>query len=120
MTSSFSDDMNSILDNAKNELVEKLNSAIKEETKKLIDLNEIIKHIDVAHLVRQAAYDYFRQSVANEVANQLRCGIYQGTKIDLLFQSAWTSEFDKAIQERIRQRAFKAVDDVIAERLKKM
>lgn len=118
--SSFSDDIGFIVDNARHELAEKLTIAIKEETAKLIDINEIIKQVDVAHLVRQAVYDNFRQTVANEIGNRLRCGIYDGTQVDKLFQSVWTNELDKAIQDRIRERAYKAVDNVIAERLKKI
>lgn len=120
MADSFSDDIKLIMDYARDELVEKLTIAIKEEVGKLIDINEIIKQADVPHLVRVAVYNDFRQSVANEVGNRLRCGVYNGTQIDELFQSAWTNEFDKAISERIRERAYKAVDGVIAERLKKI
>lgn len=120
MTTSFSDDINLIVDNARKELVERLATSIKEEAEKLININEIIKQVDVAHLVRQATYDSFRQSVANEIGNRLRCGIYDGTQVDKLFESVWTSELDKAIKDRIRSQAYRAVDDVIAERLKKI
>lgn len=119
MATCFSDDIKCIVDNARDELVEKLTMAIKEEAGKQININEIIKQVDVVHLVRQAVYDHFRQSVANEIGNRLRCGIYDGTKIEKLFEEVWTSELDKAIKDRIRERAYKAVDNVIAEWLKK-
>lgn len=120
MTTEFSDDIRFIVDNARDELVEKLTMTIKKEAGKQIDINEIIKHVDVVHIVRQAVYDHFRQSVAKEIGDRLRCGIYDGTQVDKLFQSVWTSELDRSIQDRIRERAYKAVDNVIAERLKKI
>jgi hypothetical protein len=113
-------DIQLIVDNAKDELVERLTIAIKEEAEKLIDANEIVKQVDVAHLVRVAIYDHFRRMVANEIGNRLRCGIYDGTRVDELFQSVWTSEFDKAIQDRIRAQVHKAINDAITEKLKEI
>jgi hypothetical protein len=118
--SSFSDTLEMVADDARNEFIERLTAIIKDEARKLIDITEIVKQVDVAGLVRQAIYDHFRQCVANEIGNRLRCGIYDGTKVDKLFESVWTSELDKAIQDRIRTKANKAIDEVIAERLRGM
>lgn len=118
--SSFIDNISYIVDNAKDEFVERLAEAVKEETVKIIDADDIIKQLNVPYLVRQAIYDHFRQFVTNEIGNRLRCGIYDGTKVDTLFESVWTEELDKAIEDRIRSRIYKSIDDVIAERLKQL
>jgi hypothetical protein len=116
--SNLSDTLGMIADDARNEFIERLTAIIKDEAGKLIDVIEIVKQVDVAGLVRQAIYDHFRQCVANEIGNRLRCGIYDGTKVDRLFESVWTSELDKAIQDRIRTKVNKAIDAVVAERLR--
>ena len=120
MSTNFSDDINLIVDNAKEELAERLTLAIKEEVGRLVSADKIIDRSNVSSIVSRAIYDHFNQAVANEIGNRLRCGIYNGINIDKLFDSVWTSELDKAIQDRIRGRVNKAVDDVIAERLKKI
>ena len=70
--------------------------------------------------VRHAIDDHFRKAVANEIGNRLRCGIYDGTSIDKLFESVWKPELDKAIQDRIQDRVDKTIDTVIAKRLKQL
>ena len=61
--------------------------------------------------------DWANKWVANEVSNRLRCGIWNGTTVDRLFESIWTEQFDIAIKDRIRQKVYSAIDAVIKERL---
>ena len=75
--SELSSEIEYILENSKSELVERLTAVVNEEVKKLIDVNEFTKSINVADIVRRAVYDHFRQHVANEISNRLRCGIWR-------------------------------------------
>ena len=114
------DDLKCIIDNARDELVERLTTAVKEEAGKLVSTDDIVQRADVPSIVRHAIDDHFRKAVANEIGNRLRCGIYDGTSIDKLFESVWKPELDKAIQDRIRDRVDKTIDTVIAKRLKQL
>ena len=78
---------------------------------------EIVKAIESSGIVHRTMLDWANQWVANEVGNRLRCGVWNGTAVDRLFDSIWTEQLDVAIKDRIRQRVYSAIDAVIKERL---
>ncbi len=63
---------------------------------------------------------HFEASVATEIGNRLRLGMYDGSLVNRLFESIWTEQFDIAIKERIRGKVYAAIDAAITEKLKSM
>src|SRR5258706_9692647 len=59
---------------------------------------EIVQAIESSGLVHRTMLEWANRWVANEVANRLRCGIWNGTAVDRLFDSIWTEQLDIAIK----------------------
>lgn len=83
-----------------------------------LDTETIMKVIDRSNIIDRLIRDNVEKCVAVEVGNRLRCGIYNGTAIDKLLESIWTEQLEIALKDRIRSKAYTAIDAVIAERLK--
>lgn len=105
-------------------LAHRVTSIIKDEVeselKDVLRADSLISLLHNSDIVRVAIREYFEKYAATEIGNRLRCGIYSGTQIDKLFESIWTEQLDKSIQDRIRMRVNNAVDQVIKERLSKI
>lgn len=67
--------------------------------------------------VSRALDERVRAKCENEVENRLRCGIYDASKVDRLFESVWTSQLDRAIKERIRAQVLQVCDETVRELL---
>ena len=107
-------------ENANSDLADRILAIVTEhlETSMTIETQQLVKMIDnVSH---RLLTDHFQKSIANEIGNRLRCGCYNGTDVDKLFESVWTNELDRAIKDRIESKVYKAIDTVIAERLRQM
>lgn len=118
----FAIEIGSILTPNKEEII---NSILDLVRRKLEDsqppcATEIIQAIENSGLVHRMMCDWSNRWVANEVGNRLRCGIWNGSTVDRLFDSIWTEQFDIAIRDRIRQRVYSAIDGAIKERLVSM
>jgi len=106
----FSESFKGILDKA---VTQKVNSL-------LSDPIALVKMIEDSPAFREAIYKYFDKRVATEVGNRLRCGIYDGTKVDDLFEKVWTPELDKAMEDRIIRRLDNKINDMIKTKLAKI
>jgi hypothetical protein len=82
--------------------------------------NELEGLIANSDAVRLAINKHFDGSVATQVGNRLRCGIYDGTAVDRLFDRIWTEQFDRAIEDRIRSRVVKAIDTIVDQKLRNL
>ncbi len=118
----FATEMGSILSYNKQEIIHSILELVRRklESTPPPTAAEIIKEIEISGMVHRSMCDWANRWVANEVANRLRCGIWDGSTVNRLFDSIWTEQFDIAIQERIKDKARSAVDAVIAEQLKAM
>lgn len=116
----FAEELVSVLSYNRDEVVRTVLDVVK---RKLEDTPpptaaEIVKAINDSSLVHNMMCDWAKKWVANEIGNRLRCGIWNGTTVDKLFDSIWTEQLDVAIKDRIRTKVYAAIDTVIAERLK--
>lgn len=77
------------------------------------ELTAIIEQVDVGRMV----YEQMRLSVANEIGNRLRCGVWNGQEITKLVEECWPAAVDEAVKDRIRWRLGTMVEDEIKSRL---
>lgn len=84
------------------------------------DQETLTKRIENSPAFKSAIYGYFERSIATTVGNRLRCGVYDGTQMDKLFDKIWTPELDRAIEDRIHDRVMKEIDRAVADRLRKL
>jgi hypothetical protein len=118
----FATELGSVLNYNRDEVI----NSVLELVKRKLDSTppptaaEIVKAIESSGLVHRTMLDWANRWVANEVGNRLRCGIWNGGTVDRIFESIWTEQFDVAIKDRIREKAYAAVDAVIKERLTAM
>lgn len=118
----FAEELGAILTPNKEEIISNILELVR---RKLDDtqppkVEEIVKAIESNNLVHKLMCEWADRWVANEVGNRLRCGCWDGIKVDRIFDSIWDEQFDVAIKDRIQKRVFAAIDEVIAERLKKL
>jgi len=83
------------------------------------DPAQIVKLVENCPAFKNAIYDYFKDRVANEVGNRLRCGCYEGTQVDALFDKVWSESLDSAMEERISRCISTKVDNLIKARFNK-
>lgn len=79
---------------------------------------ELAESLAKSTVVARAVDDRVRAYCETEVGNRLRCGIYDGGKVDRLFESVWSDQLDRAIRERVRSRVLAIVDEMVVEVLK--
>lgn len=84
------------------------------------DSAELAAMIENSTTLRTAISEYFERNAATTVGNRLRCGVYNARDVDKAFNAVWDEQFQKALEDRIRGKVDKAIDAVIAERLKKL
>jgi hypothetical protein len=115
----FVTELGSILSCSRDEIVNGVLELVKRKVEETPPLTaaEIVRAIESSGIVHRTMLDWANRWVANEVANRLRCGIWDGTTVGRLFDTIWTEQFDVAIKDRIRQKANAAIDAVIKERL---
>ena len=115
----FAAELDSVLSYNKDEIINGVLGLVKRKLEDAPPLtaDEIVKAIESSGLVHRTMLNWANRWVANEVENRLRCGIWNGGTVDRLFDSIWTTAFDKAIQDRIRQKVNSAIDAVVKERL---
>lgn len=115
----FANELDLILNYNKDEIIRNVLDLVKEKLKDppIPTAAEIVKEIESSGLVHRTMLDWANRWVANEVGNRLRCGIWDGTTVDRVFDSIWTEQFDIAIKDRIRQKVYSAIDAVIKEKL---
>lgn len=115
----FTTELESILSYNRDEIVSSVLALVKRKLEEMPipTAAEIVKTIEDSGLVHRTMLDWANRWVANEVANRLHCGIWDGATVDRLFDTIWTEQFDVAIKYRIREKARAAVDAVIKERL---
>jgi len=120
--SDFAESIRNALDDCNATLVDSLVAAIKKyvEESKLFDANDLLKMVNASNLVNRILRDHIERWVANEIGNRLRCGIYDGRKVDELFSTLWTEQLEKSVQDRIRSRVNVAIDAAITERMKQI
>lgn len=98
-----------------NELVEKQLKAIVQKGNP-----ELAEFVERSPELRKGINDYFERHVATTVGNRLRCGCWEGTQVDAIFEGIWTEQWDKAIADRIRGRVNDTIDAIIKERLSRL
>lgn len=118
----FTTEIGSVLEYHKDETINAVLRFVKEKLQDCQPPNaaEIIQAIESSGVIHRVMSDWMHQWVANEVGNRLRCGIYNGTTVDRVFDSIWTEQFDVAIRDRIRGKVYSAIDAVIKEKLSKI
>lgn len=118
-TEDFATELGSILDNNRSETIDKVLELVARQLKDTPppSATEIIKSIEDSRLVHRAMMDWMNRWVVNEVSNRLRCGVWDGTAVDRVFDTIWTEQFDIAVKDRIRKKVYDAIDAVIAEKL---
>jgi hypothetical protein len=70
--------------------------------------------------LKKGIRDYFELHAATTVGNRLRCGCYEGTQVDKIFDSIWSEQWDRAIADRIRGKVNDAINAMIKDRLAKL
>ncbi len=115
----FATELGSVLNYNKDEIISSVLALVKRKLEETPPPTaaEIVKAIESSGLVHRTMLEWASRWVANEVGNRLRCGIWNGTAVDRLFDSIWTEQLDTAIKDRIRRRVDSAIDAVIKERL---
>lgn len=118
----FATELGSIYNYNRNEIVNRVLELVKRKLEESPPptADEIVKAVESSGLVHRTMMDWANRWVAKEVANRLRCGIWDGSTVDRLFDTIWTEQFDVAIKDRIRSKVYAAVDSVIKERLAKI
>lgn len=112
--------ISNVEEDLKGRLLDLIKERIESEAQRLLQFEVLKKMIDESSIVHRKLLEWMNSWVANEVGNRLRCGVYNGTGVDKLFESIWTEQLDIAIKDRIRSKVYKAIDDVIAEKLKRI
>lgn len=59
--------------------------------------------------LKQAILEYFEQHAATTVGNRLRCGRYDATQMEKIFDSIWTEQFERSVADNIRGKVYKAI-----------
>lgn len=115
----FTTELGSILSYNRDEIISSVVGLVKRKLEETPPPTaaEIVQAIESSGIVHRTMLDWANRWVANEVANRLRCGVWNGGTIDRLFDTIWTEQFDVAIKDRIRQKAYAAIDAVIKDRL---
>ena len=93
---------------------------VEEKVKELVSPESIAKIFSETNALHKFVLDQVKRFGETEVGNRLRCGCWDGRTVDRLFDSIWTEQFDKAIQDRIRDKVRSGIDAAIADRLKTM
>jgi len=116
----FTTAINSEIEDTRYSIVARFTELVKQKIENEISVSSLTAIVEESGTIRRMIREYFEKSVATEIGNRLRCGIYDGLKMDDVFESVWNEQFDRAIQDRIRQKVHSAIDTVVAERLKKI
>lgn len=118
----FAEGIKISLDNAKYDLSNQLVDLVKQRFEDCVAFNQesLVKIIDESNVLNRLVREHLEKWTATEIGNRFRCGIYDGFRMDKLFDSLWNEEFDKAIKDRIRIKVYAAIDAVIADKLKAM
>lgn len=108
-----------IICNARDDLAYKLVNLVKTkvESEKLFDEKVLERTIAHSDIINRVIREHIEKWVATEVGNRLRCRIYDGIKVNQLFDSIWTEQLDIAIKDRIRSKVYTAIDTIITEKL---
>ena len=117
----FVENIGYLIENTKTKLTDSILSYVKQyiDAEKLFDSDKLIKIIDESNVVSRLVREHIEKWVATEIGNRLRCCIYDAYQVDKLFDSIWTKELDKAIEERIKRKVNASIDQIITEYLKK-
>jgi hypothetical protein len=116
------DYLNQDISNAINDFSENINNIINRSVEKKVtslmgNPAKLVSIVENCPAFKDAIYDYFKKSVAVEIGNRLRCGIYNGTEIDKLFNDVWTDELDKAMKDRLSRKIDVEIENMIKAKL---
>lgn len=83
------------------------------------ELASIVESVADSVKIRNIIRRHLERSAASIIEDRLRRGL-DATAVDRAFDAVWTDQFQRALADRVRHKAYKVIDEVIAERLKRL
>lgn len=99
-----------------------VNDLVEQQVKAIVTKGNpaLTEFVERSPELQKGIRDYFERHAATTVGNRLRCGCYEGTQVDKIFEGIWTEQWDRAIADRIRGKVNDTINAIIKERLSKL
>lgn len=96
--------LNDVAQAAQDRFDELVEAAVKLHIERFIaDPDRIASFVADSRVFRESVREWMDRYIVTEVGNRLRCGVYDGLKVDEVFNKAWLPQFETAIKERIHK-----------------